>query len=139
MCVRGGLDPARIVTDTNRATQQQTYPVSHSPIPPPQALEGAHKGADRPKAENGGEAKQQPGPVNQAVTTPKTNPKSKPKPPRVIPKAPAGQTCQAFLEAADAFEWERDFVEKPVRVHRPGGPEGDGQCDVPCFIGSGNE
>ncbi len=127
-------------------SKNRRVPHTHTcPFPPLINHQRPSKGADPPKAENGGEAKQeqkqeQP-PATLAVTTPKKQ-KQQQKPPlapRAVAKAPAGKTCQAFLEEADAFAWERDFGEKPVRVHRRGNAEGDGHCDVPCFIGPGNE
>ncbi len=112
-------------------------------VPPSPPEERPSQGADLPEAESWGEAKEegepeQP-PATLAVTTPKKQQQKPPLAPRAVAEAPAGKTCRAFLEKADAFAWERDFGLKPVHVHRRGSAEGDGHYDVPCFIGPGND
>eukprot|EP00624_Nannochloropsis_granulata_P004659 evm.model.NODE_33424_length_10147_cov_30.896521.1 len=53
-----------------------------------------------------------------AMATTKEKTKTRPPP---VPVAPAGQTCEAFLETADQLEYSgerRDFEKSPIRVHK---------------------
>jgi len=59
-----------------------------------------------------------------------------------VPVAPAGQTCEAFLEAADQLEYprgRRDFDQSPIHVHKGGENREFPQCDVKCIYSGSDD
>jgi len=63
-------------------------------------------------------------------------------PPPSVPVAPAGQTCEAFLEAADQLQYSerrRDFEKSPIRVHKNADNVDIGRCDLKCIYSSGDD
>lgn len=50
---------------------------------------------------------------------------------------PAGQTCEAYLEVADSYEYSRDYWKTPIVVQRNQDHVERTDCDLGCHYTSG--